>query len=531
MRSAIITLLFAAGALLLAAGAFAQEQTGSIKGTILDSVTHLPVSKAQVSIVAVRRPQNAGAASGQQGSDNKPRTVITDGSGTFALTALEPAQYNLLIQHRSYPQAGLRSVGKSVFVNAGEESPVSIQLVPGAAISGHVYDEDGDPMEGCNVQVHPAKHPEQQGLGSFGPQRSQGSDGQYRIFGIEPGKFVVTAQCQTPVFAPRPLSAGPDPPPSAAYPMQFYPGGTTAASAEVIDLAPGADRTGVDFSMKPAPVSHINVTMTGDWRGRTDLAWQLIPAEKTGVMMAIRLIDTKDGTFQIPSVFPGSYILAISNMNMGPNRPAGPTLGAVQKIEVSDKPAAAIVELRHGVDLSGTVTVEGSANQNLKLSQLAIQLMPEYPGLEGFPRTQVNDDGTFILRSLFAGPMGLAVSAARYGYMKSASLGGTEITDGKLDLSSGARGDLRIVFSTNTATVQGTATPGALVMAASADTKARTAQADQSGHFKIEGLAPGTYRILETDQPLNSIPDEGGQEVTLQEGQVLTTAVSGSPQK
>ena len=34
---------------------------------------------------------------------------------------------------------------------------VTVELVPGAAISGHIVDEDGDPLPGCMVEVHSAK--------------------------------------------------------------------------------------------------------------------------------------------------------------------------------------------------------------------------------------------------------------------------------------------------------------------------------------------------------------------------------------
>ena len=76
-------------------------------------------------------------------------------------------------------------------------------------------------------------------------------DGSYRLYKIAPGKYVITAECSAVVFQPRPLSEGPDPPPKTAYPMQFYPAASDLKSAEIVELLPGAEKSGVDFRMRP----------------------------------------------------------------------------------------------------------------------------------------------------------------------------------------------------------------------------------------------------------------------------------------
>jgi hypothetical protein len=101
------------------------------------------------------------------------------------------------------------------------------------------------------------------------------------------------------------------------------------------------------------------------------------------------------------------------------------------------------------------------------------------------------------------------------GFLKRAWLGGVEVTDGRIDLSSGARGNLKILVSANTATVRGTAPPGALVEVEFGDRDGSgniQTQADQNGQFTIPGLAPGKYHIG---------IDDGGRDITVHEGETL----------
>ena len=198
--------------------------------------------------------------------------MTTDASGSFAFNSLGPGSYQLSVTHRNYP-ARRGGVRKTVQVTATENAPtVSVELIPGASLSGHVVDEDGDPLSGCMVQIHSAKNFSQSEGGRFMRMPMAREDGSYRLYGLTPGKYTITAQCTATVFEPRALSEGPDPPPSAAYPIQFYPGSSELKSAQVVELLPGAEKSGIDFQMRPVAVTHIRgklVAGSADWRGQT----------------------------------------------------------------------------------------------------------------------------------------------------------------------------------------------------------------------------------------------------------------------
>jgi hypothetical protein len=190
-----------------------------------------------------------------------------------------------------------------------------------------------------------------------------------------------------------------------------------------------------------------------------------------------------------------------------------------------------LVSLRNGVTLNGTIEFEGANDATRPpLTSIGIQLVPEVQmPFGGFSNINAHQDGTFTANSIFPGPVRLRVNV-QSAFVKSAWLGTTEVVGGLLDLSSGAGGNLRIVLSTNTASIHGTAPPAAMVWLNSAGSdrfpNTRAAQADQTGQFKLDGLAPGQYRL--SQQPPGPA-DQGGNEITLVEGQTLMTELKAEP--
>jgi hypothetical protein len=468
----------------------------------------------------------------------QPQTAISDAGGNFAVDEVQPGRYRLTVFHEKYPQNrfGPMPTGKIFTVNAAETAgPLTVELIPGAAISGRVFDEDGDPLTGCNPQLQPLKHPEQNVMsmpGSPGPQ-----EGAYRLYGIAPGKYLLRAQCQAFVFQPRALSAGPDPPPALGYPLQYYPASDTAEGAEVIELAAGTERPGLDFRMKPAPVTHIQMKLTGaEWRGRRDLGWRLTADTSVGQGFLNRAgqVDPGKETIIINNVFPGSYTLQVGVNGFSPNQTSGPMVAGTQRVEVMDKPVEVTIELRQGVDISGIVQIDSSNTPNapttLSARQVNIQLAQNTVFGPRGGATMVQEDGTFVIKSAAPLPSRLVVNAPG-AFLKSAWLGTTELTGGSID--PGLGGPLRIVVSTNVASINGTAPPGAQITATLVEpapfTGGRGTQADANGQFHLMGLAPGKYRVVAIDQPGPS-PDEGGEEITLQEGETRTIELKAASQ-
>jgi protocatechuate 3,4-dioxygenase beta subunit len=506
--------------LLLAASAAGQttgaDQTGGISGVVVDAVTRLPVKKTVVSINPM----------GNFGHPQGPQAVTTDAGGTFTVSNLQAGKYQLVFMQQSYPQARFGGMTKSVDVKAGETSgPVTVELMPGAAVSGHVTDEDGDPLANCNVQIHPAKNPDQ-GVPMLGISQSN-EDGEYRAFGVMPGKYILSAQCGMDAFQARPFSAGPDAPPAKAYPPQYYPLARDSKAAQVLELTAGVEKPGIDFQMIPTPVTQIRGRFSpggADWHGSNPLVLQLNPVAEHSMNLGMNLGASPDlakGTFEFQRVFPGSYILFAFSNGGEENR-----VGAWQRVEVSDKPVDVVLELRHAIEISGKVDIEKGGNSTTPVvtaNQINIQLLPQNQQL-GMPgsQAQVNADGTFTLKGVMPAPWRLQVNGP-WSFLKSAWLGSSDVTHAPMDLSGGAAGGLRILVSMNTATIRGSAPAGQMIYAQRVEEDApfrasHGSQVDQNGQYKFEGLAPGKYRLMVGDS-LGAMPEEGGQEITVREGE------------
>ena len=507
--------------LLLAGLVMGQDQTGSVVGVVTDAVTHQPVKKATVML------NFAGGVVGVRAQDARPPSAITDLTGSFSMNNVTPGKYQVTVQHQNYPPAQNGPVRKTIEVKAGEKAgPIELELIPPAVVTGHVLDEDGDPMNGCSVEARRVAIGNQR----FGVQSAPAlaEDGAYRLHEITPGKYILAARCQQPAFQARPFSQGPDAPPSAAYPVQYYSATVDPKSAQAVELAAGSEKAGIEFRMSPAAVTQVRGTWGvggGDLRDRSPLTVGLVPVEDQlpSAFDNNRIMDREKGTFEFRQVFPGSYMLmAFTNGN------AEGRIGAVQRVEVKDTPVETVINLSPAMNVEGTIQIEGnnSGTSQLAPAQCNVQLISVYrvPG----PNGAFMGDGIFSFAGVLPGPWRLRVNCPN-GFLKSAWLGTTEVTDGLLDLSSGTAGGLKLVISTNTATIRGTGPPGQVVYAHDFDPAIlvgnyRAAQVDQSGQFKLEGLAPGTYRVgaTESDGPM---PEEGGQEITVHERETLTIDV------
>lgn len=484
---------------LLAVGTAAQERNGSIIGVVSDSVSHQPLRNVMITLVF--------------GTQLLEPQVVTSDDGTFAFHDLKPGQYRLGAERRDYPNP------KTMAISPAEDpDPVTIELVPGAAVAGRILDEDGDPLRGCWAQARPVERPEQIASGQGTRSVSEPSD--YRLFGLLPGKYILSAQCAVPAFQPRPFSAGPDPPPSLAYPLQFYPAASDAASAQPIELAAGTETTGIDFRMQPVHVTQVRVAIapsSADWHGR-DLFGGLARPGHSSANEFGRMSPDASGAFVFPQAFPGSYVLVAATLG-AENR-----IGGIQPIEVKDKPVNTRIELKPAIDIHGTVELESGPNSSkIQLANVRIQFLSDYPEFISGVEVAVKQDGSFTVNSLVPVPWHVRVYGAPV-FIKSVLLGTKDLSGRTLDLSNGLPAALKIVLSANTATIRGTAAPGTTVAYRNVDDPFLSGQpplVDQSGQFKILGLAPGRYRVAAAESPA-AIPKDGGIEITVQEGETAT---------
>ena len=116
-RSNVRRALFALVALLLfacASGSRAQQLTATLSGEVTDS-TGAVIPNASVTVT--------------QTTTNAVRTVMSDGSGNYAVTSLPAGTYNVSVSSQGFATF----VAKNVVLNVAEKRGLNIQLKTGAA--------------------------------------------------------------------------------------------------------------------------------------------------------------------------------------------------------------------------------------------------------------------------------------------------------------------------------------------------------------------------------------------------------------
>jgi hypothetical protein len=332
--------------------------TGAISGVVTDATTGRPVEGAIVSL---------GMTTGGSIILTLPR-VVTDPKGRFLFRDLAPStKYYIGAAHVGYASARFGSSGPgvpatdmgirvsddivTVTVDADQwVSDLQIPLWRLGSITGRVLDERGEPVVGVAVRGFSTAW-------IAGHTQFVGTDvvttddrGEYRLANLMPGKYsvsVLSVQSTVLDFTPEgeqkhaigELSrfggsnpglptvdvdgthrvaisnfATPPPPSSTApraYPAQFYPGTPAISNAQLIEMAYGASRRGVDLQLQPVPA----VKVSGHLEGAGDassLLLRLMPAgsEQLGFgSEAATTVVERDGSFTFLEVPAGEYTL------------------------------------------------------------------------------------------------------------------------------------------------------------------------------------------------------------------------------
>jgi protocatechuate 3,4-dioxygenase beta subunit len=361
-----------------------------------------------------------------------------------------------------------------------------VQIAPLGAIAGHVRNEEGDAIP--RVQVSVMVYQYTSGSRQLIPRNMASTDdlGEYRVFGLTAGKYLLSATGRmTPGYTDE------------AYMVTYYPGVIDPSGATSVDLSAGQDIRGVDFTLRRTHAVSV--------RGRVVKPAGVVGVARVNVQSASgsgagSTVDA-EGRFEVRGLAPGAYTVTAQ-------AGAGEKVYSAQRsIQVGAGDMEGIeLTLAPPVDLNGVVRIEGDTS--VKLSQVHVSLTSPTRGA-GRQGTS-NDDGTFTVRNLQPEVYRPTVNAPGGLCMKSARCGTADVTESGVDLTSGGGCELVITMSANGGQVEGHVqddkgqpAQGAMVTLVAVGTRREdlfnVAGTDTSGHFKIAGIAPGSYRVYAWD--------------------------------
>ena len=340
-----------------------QTGTAGISGAVVLADSGRPVRRARVTL---------------NGQDVRvTKTAVSDDQGNFAFTDLPGGRYTLAASKPGYVNAqyGQKKPGRPgtpiQLIDTQKLTNLKVALPKGGVLTGTVLDENGEPTPG--TQVTAFRYEMRTGQKQLTQAGSDQTDdrGQYRIYGLMPGDYVVRATPRNrlndivqavqdvaqsingrggaggPGGGPGGAAGGPggrggvqqllggglqqlmggrggggqalqgilntltNPDESnVGYAPVYYPGTTTSSSASTVALGVSEERQGLDFQLQLVNTANVSgqvITPDGDAAGVF-----LTLVNETEQALGANLNTARvqpDGTFTFTNVAPGQYML------------------------------------------------------------------------------------------------------------------------------------------------------------------------------------------------------------------------------
>src|SRR4051812_25603966 len=199
-----------------------------------------------------------------------------------------------------------------------------IALPRGSAVSGRILDEFGEPVSDASVSVMRSVYSGgRRRLVPAGRASMTNDLGTFRVFGLPPGEYYLTATLRTidtmvmdmlgGASAGGPTGSNNN----SGYASTYYPGTPNPAEAQRVSLALGQELSGLDIQMQPVKLARISGTASSsDGKPMSGALVMLMPTMKDAVALAPGGTSRtdKDGNFTLNNVAPGEYSLQIQSM-------------------------------------------------------------------------------------------------------------------------------------------------------------------------------------------------------------------------
>jgi hypothetical protein len=513
--------------------------TSTIRGRVVAADTGNPIRRANVTLLPVTPAPSAGgsAASGPSrsprpssqstalASPRRPRQAVADADGKFEFVGLPPGSYRLLASSSSYlPQylgmayRGKRPVGlfstergETIALAQGQTLDKTVIALPrGAVIAGRVTDENAEPL--ARVQVFAILYPRGSRKGVRTTSVQTDDLGQYRLYGLDTGDYVVGADARENTFV-QPNTPRNTDEQSVGYMTTYYPGTTDEAEAQRVRTRVASETSGIEIRLGQGRLFAVSGSVA-DSHGSpaAHLSGQLArstPSFAGG--WGYSFSTDEQGRFHLINIPPGSYRLIIQDLGQvfGPRaRAADADAGEMASVPltVTGDVENVTVMTTPGATVTGAIVFDqGTPPQ---VPQIHVFVSPESRETVGGIRSPqpalVRPDLTFQIKGLM-GEYTLRVGVPGL-FVKSIVAGGQDITDTPREFKSDER--VVITLTARASTLEGTvvntggtASSDVGVLLFSDDkalwrpssSRTRRANIDPDGHFRITGLAPGGY--------------------------------------
>lgn len=468
--------------------------TSIIRGRVVTADTGAPIRRV-----------NIRAFSGEL---RESRATSTDGNGRYELKDLPAGRWELTASKAGF--VTLRFGQRRPFeagrpIELGEDETMAradFALPRGAAITGRIVDEYGDPVAGARVQV--SRFQAFQGTRRLVPagMGDQTDDtGAFRLYGLSPGEYYVSATLRGGFIDDSNDTTG--------YAPTYYPGTGNLAEAQRIGVSLGQEAANISFALLPTRTVRVSGRVV-DSQGRP---------LSSGFVMLVESIETSaeigmmsrgggrvraDGSFTVANVTPGSYTLQVGSGPMGGDDAEFASLPITVG---SDDLTGIHLVTGKGTTLTGVVQPAQGSTSRLETSalQVVVQSLRFEPGMGRRP-ARVERDGTFRLSGL-SGQRLIRLNGLPSTWMlRSVLVNGADVTDTPLEFKGQQDvGGVQVIVTDRLTEVTGKVTDAkgeptrdyTVIVFPEDPAKwtypsryVKSGRADQDGLFKIRALPP-----------------------------------------
>jgi hypothetical protein len=463
----------------------AEVPPGKITGLVVRASDQRPLNKAAISL-------------SPEGRGTEQMVVRSDGNGKFEFKEVPPGRYTLRAQRNGYvPQTyGQRGSGPGVGVHVEPGQLVEriiFKMERAGVISGTVFEDDGEPLEGVTVQAMLLRF-ELGGRQRLTAMRSARTDdlGNYRITGLSPGQYLVRAGGREGIGIGGPLA-------NMAYSPVYYPGVSTQDDARRVGVQAGGETPRVDFSVRTVPTFSIRGRIVDAATGAAPRRYSAGIGREGGMVMTS--VNASDGSFQLSGLEPGEYTVIGSVFDSESRSERR----GYARANIGDEDVNVVVVLGSAGEVSGQAATEGPG---ASFAGMFVSLQNEDLASGIFAGGPIEDDGRFRVVNVPQGRYRFSLSASsRNAYLKSIRCGGQDAMQYPLEVSAGQKiEDCEMKIGTDVARVAGVVSRSdgspegmivALIAQSPEDRKIRRrvfiAQADATGAYEVRGVPPGDY--------------------------------------
>ena len=481
------------------------KNTARMSGRVVVADTGKPLPRATVIVSAPDVPQFGVTPAGG-------RRALTNDDGVWEIADLPPGKYVITVSKAAYvrTQYGQRYARERARVvelrEAATLTRLDIQVPRAGVITGRIGDEAGDPIHPAVVSLQqvryvdgvPTLHSVAEGIMSVLTGGLTDDRGEYRIHGLGPGTYYVSA-------ATDPIGTG-APGQTSHLAATYYPGTSNVSEAQSVTVGAGQELN-VSFNLTRARVAKISGMVVGS-SGEPIAAALRLKSTPPIPLSGAEVLSDANGRFTLADVPPGDYRLEVEGVRSLPMK----ELTSMPLTVTGDDVTDLVITTRPGATASGRIVTDDASAPPTGVDVFAVPASRE-AFTTVWRSGRPPERGEFQIQGLLGTHLIRATVPGGW-FLKSVTLDKRSIIDSGYDFKAAAAiSDIEVVVTRRATGLRGTvtkddATTGDYTVVAFSTDEQRwnpqtryvqVARPGQNQDFTLDGLPPDEYFVIALD--------------------------------